>query len=281
MDDYQFNEYKRYRKSSYWVIMGITFLISLHMFRMSFSKLFALNPFFATAARADTFYKPIYLYSLVQVCCIYIPIIIVDFIGVYVTWDGFWNNQLQMTMFEIMLMCSTVIFLVAWERTQNPRHLVFLPSGDNPFAKGLGRGRKSPTVPGVPSSERRIVSKPDPDDSSEEMSEEEDEGLGCQSSFWPLAEKNQRHDMLKNLINDVRRNKDLKLNEELDEIMDIEIDHIKPREYHSDPEGRGEFYFEYLAEPDLKKVKFKLKGNKKNSKFDLDQEVKTARLLKA
>jgi hypothetical protein len=141
MDDYQFNEYKRYRKGSYLAIMIVTFLINLHMFRMSFSKLFALNPFFATAARADTFYKPIYLYSLVQICCIYVPIIIIDFIGVYVTWDGFWNNQLQMTMFEIMLMCSTVIFLVAWERTQNPRHLVFLPSGDNPFAKGLGRSR--------------------------------------------------------------------------------------------------------------------------------------------
>jgi hypothetical protein len=88
--------------------------------------------------------------------------------------------------------------------------------------------------------------------------------------------------MLKNLINDVRRNKDLLLNEKLDFIMDDEIKQIKPREYHSDPEGRGKFFFAYLAdEGELeRKLKFKSKADKKNLKFDLEDEVKSARLQK-
>ena len=75
--------------------MFLTIGISLHLFRLSFSKLFSLNAFFATAAQPEIFYKPIYLYSIVQMFVILCPLILVDIIGCVITFDGWeevWNN---------------------------------------------------------------------------------------------------------------------------------------------------------------------------------------------
>lgn len=69
--------------------MFFTISISLHLFRLSFSKLFSLNAFFATAAQPEVFYRPIYLYSIVQMLVIICPLIAVDTIGVAITFDGF------------------------------------------------------------------------------------------------------------------------------------------------------------------------------------------------
>jgi hypothetical protein len=88
----------------------------MHIFRLTYSKLFSMDAFFATAAQPEIFYKPIYLYSLVQVGVIICPLIAVDIIGVVITFDGWWNNQLQMTMFEVLVLSSVQTFLILWER---------------------------------------------------------------------------------------------------------------------------------------------------------------------
>jgi hypothetical protein len=49
--------------------------------------------------------------------------------------------------------------------------------------------------------------------------------------MWPEAEKRQRHEQLQDLIANVKRNKDIGLNEELDEIMDVEIKFEYPHKF--------------------------------------------------
>lgn len=47
IDDYQFNQYKKYHKPTFTFIVGFSLIISLHLFRLLFCKLFALPIFYA------------------------------------------------------------------------------------------------------------------------------------------------------------------------------------------------------------------------------------------
>lgn len=58
-------------------------------------------------------------------------------------------------------------------------------------------------------------------------------------AFWPLVEKAKRHDRLIDVIKSVKMNKDTKLNNRLDWIMDLEIDNVpKVKDYASDEDPR-------------------------------------------
>jgi hypothetical protein len=45
----------------------------MHLFRVVYGKLFALPIFHAAAVSPQTFYKPLLLYSLIQIICVAIP----------------------------------------------------------------------------------------------------------------------------------------------------------------------------------------------------------------
>ena len=65
IDDYQFNEYIKYHKLAFTLVMGLCSVFSLHMFRICYGKLFALPVFYAGVTDLQTFYRPLLLYSLI------------------------------------------------------------------------------------------------------------------------------------------------------------------------------------------------------------------------
>jgi len=65
IDDYQFNEYIKYHKLAFTLVMGLCSVFSLHMFRICYGKLFALPVFYAGVTDSQTFYRPLLLYSLI------------------------------------------------------------------------------------------------------------------------------------------------------------------------------------------------------------------------
>jgi hypothetical protein len=58
--------------------MSLSLGISLHIFRIMFAKLFALPVFYAASTSPDILYKPLYLYSLIQVSAVVGPTILVN-----------------------------------------------------------------------------------------------------------------------------------------------------------------------------------------------------------
>ena len=93
VDDYQFNIYKR---DFGWVsrlVTILTLVLSLHMFRILFCKLFNIQAMFAAATQPDEFYKPIKLFSLLHWLGICLPVTLVNVYGVVVSFEGeFWDN---------------------------------------------------------------------------------------------------------------------------------------------------------------------------------------------
>jgi hypothetical protein len=65
VDDYKYNEYVKYHFMTTQVIYILTFVISLHMFRLLYGKLFSLPIFHAATTAPERFYKPLLLYSLI------------------------------------------------------------------------------------------------------------------------------------------------------------------------------------------------------------------------
>jgi len=106
-----------------------------------------------------------------------------------------------MTMFESAIIGLLLIGLLLYERfCQKARNLVFKPSLESPYFMGVFTDKR------------------------EKVDDEVGGGTGGPtSSFWPLAEKASRHERLKNVIKVVKRNKDLLLNNKLDDLMDFEL----------------------------------------------------------
>ena len=239
--------------------MATTVFISLHMFRMSFSKCFNLSCFFATAAAPEVFYSPIWLYSMVQIFAVAIPIFIIDCVAVVHTFDGYWSNQLQMTMFEICCMMFIQATLIAYERIrQKPKNLVFRPSDDNPIFKGLfavngGMHGKHKNKDG------------------ESCSSDEGDGFGAVSSFWPQAEKNHRHEQLKDIMSRVKQNMECNLNEKMDEILKEELGDVQVQRAYESDGGRP-------TKPIFEKSDVqwnKVEGKVREDLFDADRGIST------
>lgn len=97
--------------------MGLCFGISLHLFRIMFGKLFALPVFYAASTNPDTFYKPLLLYSLIQVSTVVGPIILVNLYYAISTGSRYiFSNQLQMTNVEMLVISSVLVLIVLYER---------------------------------------------------------------------------------------------------------------------------------------------------------------------
>lgn len=92
MEDYQFSQYKKKHKFAYSMIIFISFSLSLHFFRLLFCKLFSLDSLFASATQPGDFYRPLTMYSMLHMCVVLGPMIMVNTYGVFVTIDGFWDN---------------------------------------------------------------------------------------------------------------------------------------------------------------------------------------------
>ena len=80
IDDYRFNEYIKYHKHAWKFITIICIGISMHLFRLLYGKLFALPIFHAATTCPRTFYKPMMLYSLIQLFCVTLPIFLANII---------------------------------------------------------------------------------------------------------------------------------------------------------------------------------------------------------
>jgi hypothetical protein len=78
IDDYQFNQYVKYHKLAFTIVLGISSIFSLHIFRICYGKLFALPVFYAGVTDSQTFYRPLLLYSLIQIVSIATPLILAN-----------------------------------------------------------------------------------------------------------------------------------------------------------------------------------------------------------
>lgn len=76
IDDYRYNQYVKYHKYPAKVLNMFSLVVSMHMFRLVYGKLFALPIFHAATTSPKTFYKPLMLYSLIQIGCVSAPILL-------------------------------------------------------------------------------------------------------------------------------------------------------------------------------------------------------------
>jgi hypothetical protein len=83
--------------------------------------------FHANATSPDDFFKPLRLYSLIFIVAVCLPNFSGNCYFIAVTWNGnFWDNQLQMTMFEQLILSLSMSILVAYDRFFiKPKHIVF------------------------------------------------------------------------------------------------------------------------------------------------------------
>jgi hypothetical protein len=99
------------------------------MFRIFYGKLFALPVFYAGVTDSQTFYRPLLLYSLIQITCIAIPLILANIYFITASGSNYiFTNQLQMTNIELLVMAILLIGLVLFERFfQHPKYISFKP----------------------------------------------------------------------------------------------------------------------------------------------------------
>ena len=87
----------------------------MHFFRLIYGKFFFINAFAASATIPHDVVRPLRLYSKLHIMIILIPILILNSFGTTVTYEGFWDNQLQMTMAETIIMVPIQIILLVIE----------------------------------------------------------------------------------------------------------------------------------------------------------------------
>ena len=63
-----------YHYFAYKVLTILNIAVSLHTFRLCYGKLFALPIFHAATTSPGKFYKPLLLYSLIQISCVCAPV---------------------------------------------------------------------------------------------------------------------------------------------------------------------------------------------------------------
>ena len=62
------------------------------------------------------------------------PILILNIFGMLFTFEGWWDNQLQMTMFESVVMVAILATLLIFEMLRaDPRALLHRPSDESKF----------------------------------------------------------------------------------------------------------------------------------------------------
>lgn len=140
--------------------------------------------------------------------------------GSLVTFEGYWDNQLQMTMFEtaIMVVIMWALLLIEMYRT-DPRELLHKPTDESPFFvslfKGDGLGDADSTSAGsqqsADSRRRRIRGN-----KLKLAAANDEKGR----SFWDLTDKKIRHSQLQRVIKLVKSFVDLKLNNGLDMLIE-------------------------------------------------------------
>ena len=92
VDDYQFNEYQENHVKAKRIIMGLTSFLSMHAFRLFYSRLFKLTAFHATATVPHEFIRPLQFYTKLHACFIIFPTFMTNLLGTLLTFNGFWDN---------------------------------------------------------------------------------------------------------------------------------------------------------------------------------------------
>jgi hypothetical protein len=106
--------------------------VSMHIFRLTYGKLFKLPIFHAATTCPRTFYKPLMLYSLIQIGCVCVPILLCNmFFAASTGSRHVLDNQMQCTVIELIILSIMLISLVLYERFfQHPRFINFRPDHD-------------------------------------------------------------------------------------------------------------------------------------------------------
>jgi hypothetical protein len=117
VDDYKFNLYVKYHGHANRAVQVLCVLVSLHLHRLVYSKLFPLPIFHAATTAPDSFYRPLLLYSQIQIASIAAPIFFSNIYYAASTGSTYvLSNQLQCTNIELMLISIMLICLVLYER---------------------------------------------------------------------------------------------------------------------------------------------------------------------
>ena len=137
IDDYKFNEYTEKHKKAHKIIMLLCTVVNLHLFRLFYSKFYKSDAFHAAATTPAQFVRPINLYSKLYLAAIGLPVFILNLWSSLITFEGFWDNQLQMTMFESCLLIPLIAIFIFVETRQSPRMLLHRLSEEDSFFVGL------------------------------------------------------------------------------------------------------------------------------------------------
>ena len=112
-------------------------VVNLHLFRLFYSKFYKSDAFHAAATTPAQFVRPINLYSKLYLAAIGLPVFILNLWSSLITFEGFWDNQLQMTMFESCLLIPLIAIFIFVETRQSPRMLLHRLSEEDSFFVGL------------------------------------------------------------------------------------------------------------------------------------------------
>ena len=116
------------------------------------------------------------------------PILILNIFGMLFTFEGWWDNQLQMTMFEsVVLVALLATFLVFEMLRADPRALLHKPSDESKFFISMFDQRS------------------EADSSKDEKGKKKKKGKGDKyldqgESYWDVTDKRIRHTQLANVI---------------------------------------------------------------------------------
>lgn len=246
IDDHQFNEWREKNPKAYRVQRILFTFVSLHFFRILYSKLFNVRAFQASATVPHEFVRPIRLYSKLHILIIQVPIFALNCYGVLVTYEGeMWDNQLQMTMFEtmiIVLLMSSFIFVEMY-RT-DPRALLHKPTDESPFFVDLfkttdGGGEDDmDTERSSPSASKKWRKRKKKNfrqqrvavTAIDQAEDEDQKGRGVRGfnlergrSYWEITDIKIRHSQLIDVIRTVKSFADLNLNNQLDLLIDQRV----------------------------------------------------------
>ena len=138
------------------------------------------------------------------------PILILNIFGMLFTFEGWWDNQLQMTMFEsVVLVAILATFLVFEMLRADPRALLHKPSDESKFFISMFDQRSEAETPrskdGSPKKKKKGKG---------------DKYLDQGESYWDVTDKRIRHTQLANVVRQVKSLADIALNCGLDELVD-------------------------------------------------------------
>ena len=190
IDDYQFNEYRAKNVKTYRAIRGLYTVASMHLFRLSFCKLFSVPGFHASATVPNAFMGPLRLYTRLYILAVLVPAVLLNSLASLKTED-LWTNQLQMTMVEVCILGALLAGLLLWEYyCQSPRQILHRPSDENPFFIGLFKDESLNKVEAGAVKQKQV----------------ED------ATYWQVADKSLRHEKLQEVLRTVKCHVDLMLN---------------------------------------------------------------------